>query len=139
LPRQSIARESLASQGHAILVETRADLANVANTIAAEHLALHVEEPNALLEQIESAGAAFLGSVTPEACGDYFAGPSHVLPTGGAVRFGSPLGVYDFYKRTSVVAYDFATLAAHAPAIARFARLEQLEAHARAVEIRLKP
>ena len=83
-----------------------------------------------MLERIDAAGAAFIGASTPEAVGDYVAGPSHVLPTGGAVRFGAPLGVYDFVTRTSIVKYDAALLAAQADAICAFARLEGLEAHA---------
>ncbi len=83
-------------------------------------------------------GSSIIGANTPEAVGDYMAGPSHVLPTGGAVRFGSPLGVYDFVTRTSIVRYDESLLSAQADAICAFARLEGLEAHARAVEARLK-
>jgi histidinol dehydrogenase len=138
LPRQAIARASVERQGLALVVADRRALAEVADRIAAEHLALHVESPEAMLEQIDAAGAAFVGASTPEAVGDYVAGPSHVLPTGGAVRFGAPLGVYDFVTRTSVVKYDAATLAAQADAICAFARLEGLEAHARAVEVRTK-
>jgi histidinol dehydrogenase len=138
LPRVAIARVSVEKQGLALVVEGRAAMAEAADRIAAEHLALHVEDPDALLGSIDAAGAAFLGESTPEAVGDYVAGPSHVLPTGGAVRFGAPLGVYDFYTRTSVVKYDAAMLAAQAEAICAFARLEGLEAHARAVEVRTK-
>ncbi|MGH7296065.1 MAG: histidinol dehydrogenase, partial [Polyangiaceae bacterium] len=89
------------------------------------------------LEGIHRAGAAFLGPMTPEALGDYVAGPSHVLPTGGAVRFGSPLGVYDFVTRTSLIEYSREALVRHGRAVCAFARLEGLEAHARAVEARL--
>jgi histidinol dehydrogenase len=101
--------------------------------LAAEHLALLVRDPESLFAKIDAAGAAFLGDYTPEAAGDYLAGPSHVLPTGGAVRFSSPLGVYDFVTRTSVLRYSRASLARHAEAIVTLARLEGLEAHARAV------
>ena len=90
-----------------------------------------------MLASIRHAGAAFLGSQTPEAMGDYVAGPSHVLPTGGAVRFGSPLGVYDFVTRTSIIRYSADALARHERAVCAFARVEGLEAHARAVEARL--
>lgn len=137
LPRAAIARPAVDRQGKALVVETRAELAEVADRIAAEHLALHVRDPHGLLDRIGAAGAAFVGGSTPEAVGDYVAGPSHVLPTGGAVRFGAPLGVYDFVSRTSVVEYDAATLAAQADAVCALARLEGLEAHARAVEVRL--
>lgn len=138
LPRRAIARAAVDGQGKVLVVSNRRELAEVADRIAAEHLALHVAEPDALLDSIDAAGAAFVGASTPEAVGDYVAGPSHVLPTGGAVRFGAPLGVYDFVTRTSIVRYDEATLAAQADAICALARLEGLEAHARAVEVRRK-
>ena len=139
LPREAIARASLEANGHAFIVASR-DLERmgiVADTIAAEHLSLHVEDPEAMLTRVRRAGAAFLGAMTPEAAGDYVAGPSHVLPTGGSVRFGSPLGVYDFVTRTSLIQYSQPALAEHAKAITTFARLEGLEAHARAVEARV--
>ena len=82
-------------------------------------------------------GAIFIGPMTPEAAGDYLAGPSHVLPTGGAARYASPLGVYDFVSRTSLIGYDRGALELQGPAISAFARAEGLEAHARAVEARL--
>ena len=136
LPRRAIASAAVEKQGLALVVEHRADLAPLADRLAVEHVALHVESPDELVEGIGAAGAIFIGATTPEAVGDYVAGPSHVLPTGGAVRFGAPLGVYDFVARTSLIRYDAATLAAQADAICTFARLEGLEAHARAVEIR---
>jgi len=139
LPRKAIASAAIERQGKVLVVQDRAAMTEVADRIAAEHLALHVVDPDAMLEEIHSAGAAFVGASTPEAVGDYVAGPSHVLPTGGAVRFGSPLGVYDFVSRTSVVRYDEKLLATQAAAICAFARLEGLEAHARAVEARTKP
>lgn len=100
-------------------------------------MSLQVRDPEELLPGIRAAGAVFLGHLTPEAAGDYLAGPSHVLPTGGAVRYGSPLGVYDFVARTSVLRYEAAALEEQAQAITAFARLEGLEAHARAVELRV--
>jgi histidinol dehydrogenase len=138
LPRRAIARASLEANGHAFVVSSGdlARLAFVADTIAAEHLSLHVADPDALFTLVRRAGAVFLGPMTPEAAGDYLAGPSHVLPTGGAVRFSSPLGVYDFVTRTSTIEYSREGLAEHAKAITVFARLEGLEGHARAVEAR---
>lgn len=136
LPRQAIAREALRRHGQAFVVPGRTELAEVANTIAAEHLSLQVAEPEGLLADIRHAGAVFLGALTPEAAGDYVAGPSHVLPTGGAVRFGSPLGVHDFMSRTSVIRYSADALRRDEKAICALARLEGLEAHARAVTIR---
>jgi histidinol dehydrogenase len=137
LPRATIARAALAN-GVALVVSTRERMAAVADGIAAEHLALHVADPEAMLAGIRRAGAAFLGPLTPEALGDYVAGPSHVLPTGGAVRFGSPLGVYDFVTRTSIIQYTAEALARHERAVCAFARLEGLEGHARAVEARVR-
>jgi histidinol dehydrogenase len=135
LPKATIARAAL-KNGAALVVRTRERMATVADKLAAEHLALHVESPEEMLARIPRAGAAFVGPTTPEAVGDYLAGPSHVLPTGGAVRFGSPLGVYDFVTRTSILRYSRDALARQERAVCTFARLEGLEAHARAVEAR---
>lgn len=136
LPRRAIARTSLERHGQVFVVTSRSELAEVANTIAPEHLSLQVDDADAMLDTIQHAGAAFVGGSTPEAVGDYIAGPSHVLPTGGAVRFGSPLGVHDFVARTSIIRYSPAALRSDAQAIVDFARLEGLEAHARAVLVR---
>jgi histidinol dehydrogenase len=138
LPRAGIARAALAN-GAAFVVASRERMGAVATRLAAEHLALHVSDPEEMLARIPRAGAAFLGPATPEAMGDYLAGPSHVLPTGGAVRFGSPLGVYDFVTRTSFIRYSPEALAGHQRAVCALARLEGLEAHARAVEARVRP
>jgi len=137
LPRAVMARAAF-DNGVALVVSTRERMAAVADRIAPEHLALHVVDPGAMLAGIRHAGAAFLGPATPEAVGDYLAGPSHVLPTGGAVRFGSPLGVYDFVTRTSIIQYTAEALARHERAVCALARLEGLEGHARAVEARLR-
>ncbi len=136
LPRAAIARVALAN-GAALVAHSRDRMAAVADRLAGEHLALHVTDPEGMLSHIHHAGAAFVGAMTPEAMGDYLAGPSHVLPTGGAVRFGSPLGVYDFVTRTSIIRYSAEALARHERAVCAFARVEGLEAHARAVEARL--
>jgi histidinol dehydrogenase len=136
LPRAVVARAALAN-GAAFVARSRERMAAIADRLAGEHLALHVADPEAMLAGIRRAGAAFVGPLTPEAMGDYVAGPSHVLPTGGAVRFGSPLGVYDFVTRTSIIRYSPQALARQAAAVCAFARLEGLEAHARAVEARL--
>lgn len=138
LPRAKIARTSLERHGQVFVVTSRNELAEVANRIAPEHLSLQVEDPDSMLDAVQHAGAAFVGGSTPEAVGDYIAGPSHVLPTGGAVRFGSPLGVHDFVARTSVIRYTPDALRADADAIVDFARLEGLEAHARAVLVRTR-
>ena len=136
LPRKEIAEASLRAHARCFVVGDLREAARVADTLAPEHLALAVRAPDALLEQIGAAGAAFLGYDTPEAAGDYVAGPSHVLPTGGAARFASPLGVYDFVVRTSIIRYGREALEAQGDLIEGLARLEGLEAHARAVEAR---
>jgi histidinol dehydrogenase len=137
LPKAAIARAAL-QNGAAFVVRSRERMAMLADRLAVEHLALHVEDAEAMLSHIHRAGAAFVGPTTPEAMGDYVAGPSHVLPTGGAVRFGSPLGVYDFVTRTSIIRYSREALARQEKAVCTFARLEGLEAHARAVEARTR-
>lgn len=138
LPRHAIAETSLRERGLALLVADRARLVQLANQLAAEHVALHVGEPRELAARVLRAGAVFVGPCTPEAAGDYVAGPSHVLPTGGAARYASPLGVYDFVSRSSVIEYSAQALAAQGPAIEAFARAEGLEAHARAVSARTR-
>jgi histidinol dehydrogenase len=136
LPRREIAEASIRNHALALVAGDLVEAARVADTLAAEHLSLQVREPETLLESIGAAGAAFLGDHTPEAAGDYAAGPSHVLPTGGAARFHSPLGVYDFVVRTSLVRYSKAAIHAQRGLLTELARLEGLEAHARAVEAR---
>jgi histidinol dehydrogenase len=138
LPRRAIAEPSLTNNGVALVVKDRDGLARVANQLAVEHVAVQTAEPRELALRVLRAGALFVGPMTPEAAGDYVAGPSHVLPTGGAARFGAPLGVYDFLSRSSVIEYSASALGAQGSAIAAFARAEGLEAHARAVEIRTR-
>lgn len=138
LPRRAIAEASLEKNGLALVVHDRAELARVASLLAVEHVAVHTVAPAEVARGVLRAGAIFVGPMTPEAAGDYVAGPSHVLPTGGAVRYGSPLGVYHFLARTSLISYEAGALAAQAEGITAFARAEGLEAHARAVEVRLE-
>lgn len=138
LPRNEIARAAIVDNGAVLVVPDRATMARLADEIAAEHVALHVENPEELFAQIPSIGAAFVGHSTPEAAGDYLAGPSHVLPTGGAVRYGSPLGVHDFVARSSFIQYEPSALREQGRAITSLARAEGLEAHARAVDLRLR-
>jgi histidinol dehydrogenase len=135
-PRRAIAETSLREHGVALVVRSEERLAAVAHELAAEHVAVQTREPRRVADAIGAAGALFLGSSTPEAAGDYLAGPSHVLPTGGAARHASPLGVYDFVARSSIIEYTREALAEQGAAIATFARAEGLEAHARAVEVR---
>ena len=139
LGRRAIAAASLGQNGTALVVQSRARLAEVANRLAAEHVALHTADARDLSDQIRCAGALFVGPMTPEAAGDYVAGPSHVLPTGGAARYGSPLGIYDFVARTSVIEYSTAALAHAAPTIVTLAKAEGLDAHAKAVLVRTGP
>lgn len=131
LPRRDIARRSVEDNGKIIVTRSLDRAVEAANRIAPEHLELCVDDPFALLPRIKNAGSVFLGRTTPEALGDYFAGPNHTLPTSGTARFSSPLGVDDFMKRSSFLCYDRAALNAAAERIADFARREGLEGHAR--------
>ena len=136
MSRSEIIRAALARRGALICVRDLAEAAQVTNAIAPEHLELSVVEPERLAASIRHAGAIFLGRYTPEALGDYCAGPSHVLPTSRTARFASPLGVYDFCKSTSIVHCSQAGAAALAPIAAQLARAEGLTAHAQAAEYR---
>jgi len=136
LPREEIARASVERGGFTFVCGDLDEAARVADLLAPEHLALAVADADALFAKIGAAGAVFLGYHTPEATGDYAAGPSHVLPTGGAARHASPLGVYDFLVRTSLIRYTPEALEAQGDLLEGLARLEGLEAHARAVAIR---
>ena len=138
LSRSAIARRALARYGTAFVTPTLADAMELANRLAPEHLELAVRNPERWLPMIRHAGAIFLGEHAPEPFGDYLAGPNHVLPTGGSARFSSPLGVYDFVKRSSIIGAGPRTLAKLGPAVALLARVEGLDAHARAVERRLE-
>jgi histidinol dehydrogenase len=137
LPRQEIARKSLEDYGAFFLAADLGTAIELANRMAPEHLELQIQEPWTCLGKISHAGAIFLGEHTPEAVGDYFAGPNHVLPTAGTARFASALGVETFLKRTSVIAYSRSALERDAEAILRLAELEGLEAHAASVRIRM--
>ncbi|MGR9048848.1 histidinol dehydrogenase [Halobacillus faecis] len=136
LPRADIARKSVEDYGMIVLCETWAEAVDTINEIAPEHLEIVTEDPFQELGKIKHAGAIFLGPYSSEPVGDYFAGPNHVLPTNGTARFSSPLNVDDFVKKSSVISYSRQALETNVDKIARFARLEGLEAHARAVETR---
>lgn len=136
LPRASIALRSLEDWGGIIVVPNLSVAVAVANMIAPEHLEICTRDPWAILPHIRHAGAIFLGQHCPEAVGDYFAGPNHVLPTLGTARFSSALSVQTFSKRSSVLSVSPFFLQDNTDAIAAFARLEGLEAHARSVELR---
>ncbi len=139
LPRRAIAEQSLQRHGTAVIVATMEEALAFVEEYAPEHVELMTADARAQSAQIENAGAIFIGASTPEAAGDYLAGPNHVLPTGGAARHGSPLGVYDFVKRTSLLAYSAEALARQAGDIVRLANVEGLQAHGRAVAARLGP
>lgn len=138
LPRAEIARASWETYGAAILVSDLQVGMDLANKIAPEHFELIVTDPYSWLGQVHNVGAVFLGRYSPEPVGDYFAGPNHVLPTGGSARFYSPLNVDMFMKKVSVIGYSEAALKRDAQQIALLARSEGLEAHARAVEVRFR-
>ena len=135
-PREAIIRQSLAARGALVQVDDLSQAAAVANRLAPEHLELSVAYPDALLSQIRHAGAVFMGRHTPEAFGDYCAGPNHVLPTGRGARFSSPLGVHDFQKRTSLIKAGPEAAAALAPLAGHFADVEGLTAHAQSARLR---
>jgi histidinol dehydrogenase len=137
LSRSVIARQSIDSFGAIILARDLAEAAAFSNKIAPEHLELAVADPFALLPQIRHAGAVFLGHHTPEAAGDYLAGPNHTLPTGGSARFFSPLGTNDFVKKSSLISFSAEGLNRLGKSIIKIAELEGLEAHAKSVSIRL--
>lgn len=138
LPRKEIAAQSIRDFGAIYVTETIEEAVEVVNGLAPEHLEVITENAMELLGKIRHAGAIFIGRFSSEPVGDYFAGSNHVLPTNGTARFSSPLNVDDFQKKSSVIIYSEKALKDNAEKIAKFARMEGLEAHARAVEIRLK-
>jgi len=138
LPRKAIAEKSIADYGAIYVAETIEEAVATINELAPEHLEVMTANPMELLGQIKHAGAIFIGRYSSEPVGDYFAGPNHVLPTNGTARFSSPLNVDDFQKKSSIIAYSEKALQQNVEKIAAFARLEGLEAHARAVELRFK-
>jgi histidinol dehydrogenase len=133
LGRREIATRSLANYGLVLVTRSLDRAVEIANEIAPEHLELFVRRPRALLGRVRDAGAIFLGQHSTEALGDYLAGPNHVLPTGGTARFASPLGVYDFVKRTSIIEATRRGFERLAPAVERLAGTEGLDGHAAAV------
>ena len=136
--RRAITLKSLAKYGVIIVARGVKETIELANAIAPEHIELIVKQPRRWAREIRNAGAMFLGPYSPPPLGDYFAGPNHVLPTGGSARFFSPLGTYDFLKRTTIIHAEKRALRALAPKITHLARLEGLDDHARAVEARFR-
>ena len=137
LPRKEIAAKSWNGYGAIIVVKKLDDAVPLANAIAPEHLEIATAEPEALLKKVRHAGAIFLGRYTPEAMGDYIAGPNHVLPTSRTARFSSGLSVLDFMKRTTLLGLDAASIAAIGPDAVTLAESEGLDAHARSIAVRL--
>ena len=138
MPRQAVIRQSLEDRGVLVLTRSMEESCEIANSIAAEHVEICAEEPQRWAEQIRHAGALFLGAYSSESLGDYCAGPNHVLPTMRSARFSSPLGVYDFQKRTSIIEVSKAAAQTLGPIAATLAYGEGLQAHARSAELRLQ-
>ena len=138
LKRKDMAKKSLKKYGAIILTKNLADAVETANRIAPEHLEVMTAKPAGLLPKIKNAGAIFLGQWTPEPLGDYAAGPNHTLPTGGTARFSSPLGVYDFIKRTSLLNFSKSGFMKLAGTVETLADVEGLEAHGNTVRVRRK-
>ncbi|MDP1635697.1 MAG: histidinol dehydrogenase, partial [Gallionellaceae bacterium] len=138
MPRREVISASLGGRGALIHVRDLEEACTIANLVSPEHLELSVADPNALVDRIRHAGAIFIGRYTSESLGDYCAGPNHVLPTSRSARFSSPLGVYDFQKRTSIIEVSAAGADTLGRIASTLAQGEGLQAHARAAELRLK-
>lgn len=136
LERKAIIEQSLANHGSIIFVDTLVEVFELVNDIAPEHLQLFIKNPEEHVHSIHHAGAIFLGPHSPEALGDYLAGPNHTLPTSGTATFSSPLGVYDFVKKSSLIHYTEAALLENAEHIIALAETEGLTAHANAIKVR---
>ena len=137
LPKKIIASKSLKNYGIAILVKSKATLVNIINLIAPEHLEIFLKDSKNILNKIENAGSIFLGPYSPEAVGDYLAGPNHVLPTSGSARFSSGLSVYDFLKRRSIIKMSKTGIERLGLSVINLANYENLEGHANSIKIRL--
>lgn len=138
LERREIAEASIKNNGTIIIASTLKEAFQVVNTIAPEHLQLMINNASDYVHEVKHAGAIFLGPYSPEPLGDYVAGPNHTLPTSGTARFASPLGVYDFVKKSSIIRYSEVALLKEAEAIETIATMEGLEAHAKSIAIRKK-
>ena len=136
LKRKEIAEKSLDAYGAIIITKSMRNAAEIANSIAPEHLEIMTKDPTGLVPMIRNAGAIFLGAWTPEAIGDYAAGPNHTLPTGGTARFSSPLGVYDFMKRSSLLGFTKSGFRKLAKTVKTIADAEGLEAHGNTIKVR---
>ena len=138
LSKKAIAEVSLDNNCFLLITKSLEEAVEMANEIAPEHLELSVENPSEWVKKVNNAGAIFMGHYTPEAMGDYLAGPNHVLPTSGTARFSSPLGVYDFIKRTSLISYTREALQSSGKTVKMLAEMEDLGGHANSVKLRLE-
>jgi len=138
LSKKAIAEVSLDNNCFLLITKSLEEALEMANEIAPEHLELSVENPSEWVKKVNNAGAIFMGHYTPEAMGDYLAGPNHVLPTSGTARFSSPLGVYDFIKRTSLISYTREALQSCGKTVTMLAEMEDLGGHANSVKLRLE-
>jgi histidinol dehydrogenase len=138
LKRRNVAAESLNRRGAILIVKNLDQAMQLVNRIAPEHLELLVSRSFSLIKGVRHAGAVFLGSYTPEAIGDYMAGPNHILPTAGTARYASPLGVEDFIKRTNLVSFTRGALGRFEKDVKRFSEWEGLEGHSQAVQVRIR-
>lgn len=136
LDRNEIATKSVDNYGRIVVASDEDELYELVNLLAPEHLQLMIKEPFEQMKRVKHAGAIFLGNYSPEVLGDYFAGPNHTLPTSGTARFASPLGVYDFFKKSSIIQYSKEALMEAADSIETIAEMEGLTAHKRAITIR---
>jgi histidinol dehydrogenase len=137
LKRKRIASKSLKRRGAILVVRDLDQAIELANRIAPEHLEIAISNTQSLAKKVKHAGAIFLGPHTPEAIGDYLAGPNHILPTAGTARFSSPLGVEDFIKRTNLMRFNRNALRRFVKDVKRFAEWEGLEGHYRSIQIRM--
>src|SRR5690606_11508294 len=136
LERKAIAEKSIEQNGRIIVANNEDDAFKVVNEIAPEHLQLMIQNPTEKVNKVKHAGAIFLGNYSPEPLGDYFAGPNHTLPTSGTARFASPLGVYDFVKKSSIIHYSQEALLEATNKITNIANVEGFTAHANSIAIR---
>ncbi len=137
ISRKEIAKTSINNKGVIFIVNNLQEAFDLANQIAPEHLELNIKNANENVNKIENAGAIFIGENTPEPIGDYFAGPNHTLPTSGTAKFSSPLGVYDFLKKTSLINYSKEALGRIQKKVQKFAKSEGLDAHANSIQVRI--
>ena len=138
LPKRKIASSSLGKLGFAILVRNSQEVSKVVNKISPEHLEIYTKKPDIYLKSINNVGSIFLGAYSPEAVGDYLAGPNHVLPTSGTAKFSSGLSVYDFLKRQSVIRMTKRGIERLGPSVITLSKYENLQGHANSIKVRIK-